>query len=270
MIKKIISQEELLSREASMSAMALGHGLTQLRKYDFGQTGYFYSSLLQITTGIERLLKLIIIYTHRIDHNKFPDNKELRKYGHDIKVLFLKSIEIASRNDCGDIAKIFSEDEIFEKIITLLSDFAMQARYYNLDVLTGRHQKNIIEPLVRWETEINSIIVKRHFRRRKRTLENWEMVINALESKTAVRHTSEDGTPLNSFREMAEQGMKVSTKQKYSMYYVYVIIRYLTKLLIYLEDKGSFFPFLQEYFVIYRDEDRSEILRKKSWNPLQP
>lgn len=84
------------------------------------------------------------------------------------------------------------------------------------------------------------------------------------------RHTAEDGSEINTFREMAAHGMRSATKQKYSMYYVYIIIRYLSLLLKSLEHKGEFFPFLREFYVIFMIENRSKILRKKSWNPLPP
>jgi len=263
-------QDILLSREASMSAMAVGQGLTSLRKYDFGQTGYFYSSLLQLTTGIERLLKIIIIYKHRLNHNRFPDNKELRNYGHNLNELFSHSVEIAEEFECSKFIIRSPEKLLCNNIIILLSDFAMQARYYNLDILTGRQHRNNIEPLARWENEINSLIIEKHFRPRKSTIAQWEKVIEALEDKSSVRHTSESGEEINSFREMAQHGMKANTKQKYSMYYVYIIIRYLSNLLKTLEYKGQFYPFLREFFIIFMIENRGEILRKKSWNPLPP
>lgn len=263
-------QDILLRREASMSAMSLGQGLTSLRKYDFGQTGYFYSSLLQLATGIERLLKLIIIYEHRLNHNRFPDNKELRNYGHNINELFLHSIEIAEEFECSELIIKSSENSLCNKIIILLSDFAMQSRYYNLDILTGRMQRNNIEPLARWEDEINSLIIKKHFRPRKSTIAQWKKVVETIGEKAVVRYTHESGEEINSFREMAQHGMKANTKQKYSMYYVYIIVRYLSNLLKTLEYKGQFYPFLREFFFIFMIENRSEILRKKSWNPLPP
>ena len=163
-------QDMFLIREASMSAMALGQGLTHLRKYDFGQTGFFYSSLLQLATGTERILKIILIYNHRLkDSNTFPNNKELRYYGHKINELFLQSINIANDFELTELTDFYFQDVLYSKIINLLSDFALQARYYNLDILTGKQQNNV-EPLIRWENEINSHIIERHFRPRKSTI----------------------------------------------------------------------------------------------------
>jgi len=265
-----MQESVLLIREASLSAMALGQGLTQIRKYDFSKTGFFYSSLLQLSTGLERILKLIIIYAHRLKFGKFPSNKELRGYGHNLTELFEKSLRIANEFGCDEIAEFYFKDEIYGKIISLLSDFAMQARYYNLDLLTGRNQKNSDEPLARWEKEINTEILKRHFRPRKSTLIKWGFVIDALEDYSFIFHTAEDGSEIDSFSDMAKQAMLVPTKQKYSMYYLYILIRYLSQLLQFLEEKGEFYPFLREFFMIFMVEKREEIIRKKSWNPFPP
>ncbi|MDM8552766.1 hypothetical protein QUF72_21985, partial [Desulfobacterales bacterium HSG2] len=90
----------LLKREASMSSMSIGMGLTQLRRYDFAQTGYFYSSIFLISTGLERLLKLILIYDYRLkNNNTFPDNKKLKNFGHNLKDLINKSIQICKDYD---------------------------------------------------------------------------------------------------------------------------------------------------------------------------
>jgi hypothetical protein len=76
----VSSDAELaLLREASMASMSIGVGLTHIRRYDFTQPGYFYSGLFSMTTGIERLLKLILIYDHRLNHHgSFPSNRHLK------------------------------------------------------------------------------------------------------------------------------------------------------------------------------------------------
>jgi hypothetical protein len=56
----------------------------------------------------------------------------------------------------------------------------------------------------------------------------------------------------------------------YSMYYLYVLIRSLCVLLTQLEFKGNFYPFLREFFVVFRNPDTAYVLRKKSWNPYPP
>lgn len=262
-------QEILLCREASLSSMSLGHGLTQLRKYDFSATGYFYSSLSLLSIGLERLLKLIVIYDFRIQNGKFPDNKILRSYRHELVELIQKAEDLANLHKLKTTSFSCSEILVAE-IIKLLSDFAVDSRYYNLDCLTGIKKDKSIEPLASWEQKINSKILNRHFRPNKRTIAQWEYLATKMEDLSYVRHTSEDGSEINTFKAYAAQAMVAETKQKYSMYYVYTIIRFLCEILSELEWKGQFYPFLREYFVVFLNPEKQYVLNKKSWNPLPP
>jgi hypothetical protein len=131
----ISSDAELaLLREASMASMSIGVGLTHVRRYDFAQSGFFYSGLFSMATGIERLLKLILIYDHRLNHDgSFPNNRQLKACGHDISGLVSRAVEIAARHELPFCADVFESDPIYPTIIENLSDFARQARYHNLD-----------------------------------------------------------------------------------------------------------------------------------------
>ncbi len=90
-IEMITNSKDLdiaLTREAAMSSMALGIGLTHIRKYNYVQQGYFYSAIYSYSTGLERLLKLILIYDYRLNNNnEFPNNKQIRACGHNLSVL---------------------------------------------------------------------------------------------------------------------------------------------------------------------------------------
>lgn len=253
-----------------MSSMSIGIGLTHLRKYNFVQTGLFYSSLYSITTGIERLLKLIVIYDHRLNNDgEFPDNKQLKDFGHVISKLFDKAIEINEINNFTNDTAFIKSDEIYGKIISIMSDFAVQARYYNLDFITGKIQ-NTVEPLLRWNQEVNSLIIARHYKQNPKRINEILAVSTLMEDISDVMHTYEDGSDINSVKDLYLLGDLVTTKQKYSVYYLYVIIRYLSNLCLHLEYLGNFYPMLHEYFMIFRHDDDSYVLRKKSWNPNPP
>lgn len=164
-------KETLLLREASMASMAIGIGLTHIRKSDFVQPGFFYSGFYSYTTGLERLMKLIVICNYRVknDH-RFPNNGQLKAFGHKITDLFRRSRQIKDDFDFDIKDQHFSDDQLYEDILTFLSDFATQSRYYNLDVLTGGNQNNV-EPYQLWNDTISETIVKRHYRKNKKTLE---------------------------------------------------------------------------------------------------
>ena len=59
----------LLSNEASLSAISLSQGLTFLRKADFVKKAYASHAFFSLSIGIERLIKLILIYEYRLSNN---------------------------------------------------------------------------------------------------------------------------------------------------------------------------------------------------------
>ena len=264
------AKEILLVREASMASMSIGVGLTHIRKYDFVQPGFFYSSLYSITTGIERLMKLILIYHSRVENNdKFPNNGQLKAFGHKISDLFNLSLSINSKFGFNNEEDVLKKDILYEIILNFLSDFANQSRYYNLDTLTGRLQNNE-EPLKRWDEDVNSIVLKRHYKPRKEKLEQIKAIAAMAENSTFVKFSDDSGNDVGSLKQFYLKGDQVTTKQKYSMYYIYVIVRFLSNLLADLQYEGKLYPVLQDFFVVFRNSDKSYVLNKKSWNPNPP
>ena len=263
-------REIALLREASMSSMAIGIGLTHIRQYDFIHTGFFYSGLLSFTNGIERLAKIIWIYDYRLkNQDAFPtDNKNLRRLCHRLDVLIEKTREIGKSQAVNLDDSFFDKDSLYQKIVTCLADFADKARYYNLDYLAGVEQPST-EPLERWDKEICSEIIKRHYRPNQRRIELKKHFGEELDRFGAsVSYIHEDGSEINNAASLFVSGDSIPTKQKYSMYYLYTIARFLSNLCAALEYKGNFYPYLREFFAIFIVEDKKQILGKKTWLPL--
>jgi len=260
----------LLTREASMSSMSLGIGLTNLRRYDFVLQGYFYSGLHSLTIGIERLVKLIILYDYQLRNDgRYPTNAILKSAGHDL-VHLISAARAANRHHaCAVDDSIFDTDAIIQSVVVFLSDFATQSRYHNLDSLTGRPHRTD-EPLRRWDSEICAAIVTRHYRPNPRKEREASAVAEAMESMVAVAFSSESGDPVDTMHAFVTRGLTVSIKQKYSAYYIYSIVRFLSLLLFELEHKGRFYPCLREFFKLFISDEKKWILNKKSWNPLPP
>jgi len=263
-------KELLLVREASMASMAIGIGLTHIRRCDFVQPGYFYSGMFSFTTGIERLMKLIVICNFRVKNNgAFPTNQQLKAFGHKISDLFNCSMEI--KNDFGfEIDdKRFFDDSFYETIIQFLSDFAMKARYYNLDALTGNKQ-NSDEPYKKWNIDISETIVQRHYRRNTIGFANRMKIAHKMDGYSFVDLHDENGNKIKNLNEFYTKGDTVKTKQKYSMFYLYEIVRFLGDLLFELHHEGGLYPDLPEFFQIFQNDEKTSVLNKKSWNPNYP
>lgn len=262
-------EDLLLSREASLSAMALGAGLTHIGKYDYTRVGFFYSGMFSLCIGLERLLKLIIIYDYRICNNGcFPSNNILRNYGHKLDDLMKIAYEISNKHNLK-VDFSLTEDDIFIPIIQFLTDFSTRARYYNLDTLTGQPQSNK-EPLIRWNKEVASIIIKRHFHPSIERRREIELTAKLMSKSAVIHNTSDEGVLMDNFQTGTWESAKISTKQKYAKFYLYQIIRSICEIQRELEYKGEFYPYLQEYFMIFRSTERNWILRKKTWNPFPP
>lgn len=264
------SADLLLTREASLAAMSLGVGLTHVGKYNYTATGFFYSGMFSLCIGLERVLKLIIIDEFRLRNGgDFPSNKNLKEgYGHKIDDLLNSALNFA-RNYRLDVDFSIQNDEVYRPIVSFLTDFAHKARYYNLDTLTGCAQPGN-EPLVRWDKEVSSIIIGRHYRPTKRRQQEMKMVAQIMSPFTMVRHTVDDGRQINDMFSEVQESAKIATKQKYGRYYLYQIVRMVCDIQRELEYKGNFFPYLREFFSIFVNTDRDWILSRKTWNPFPP
>ncbi len=255
-----------LIREGSLCSMALGLGLTYLRRYDFARKGYFYSGAIMLATGIERLCKIILIYDHRLNNSGgFPNNNYLKSIGHNLTSLIVRCREI-ERSHLLNIDQRLFDDPLTSKIISNLSDFAIQARYYNLDSLVGIQQSGD-EPLKRWAADIFTEIETRHYRVRESSSNELQTLGKILDMHSTIFHSSESGDPITTARRFAEESHKAKTRQKYSMFYCYTIVRYLCEVSDSLESKGQFYPYLCEGFLLFRLKDRRSILSRKTWNP---
>ena len=190
-------------------------------------------------------------------------------YGQALSVIN-KAIEIDISQALNCNGSFLDQDDIYSKIIDFLSDFAIEGRYFNLDYLTGKLQTHE-EPLMRWDREICSEIMKRHYRSpNKKKFKERKMDIEGLENNAYMIFFKESGNEINDLSTFFDYGDKVSTKQKYSVFYIYQIIHYLLNVCSELETKGHFFPFLSEFYKIFGIEDKKIVLRKKSWNPVPP
>jgi len=143
----------LLSQEGHLTKSALLSGLDAIKKANIDDRGLFYSGMFQLSIGIERLLKIVILLDHKIKNNNSNlTNKELRDYGHNIESLFTVCSKIALKVN----GKELGLDEKQQKILQVLSSFSKGARYYNLDELTEYHKNS--DPLKDWSKVIDEHI----------------------------------------------------------------------------------------------------------------
>lgn len=258
----ISDQIELLGREAELASKTVGSGLTELRNYSFGGFGYFYSGLFSLSIGIERIAKLILLIDFYNSNNQaFPaNNKYLKNLSHDLNKL-LNEVRKVNANLAQPVPEDFFNDSITIEILNILSDFAKFHRYYNLDVLQGgNYVQN--EPLARWDQSVNREILSRHFAMSTKLVKQHAAYL-AMQPAT-VYFTKEDGGVITDITEYADYSVRIECKQKYSFFYCYRLVRYVSSVLREVEKFQ-----LGNLFSIYCTDD-AYAKSRKVWNPYKP
>lgn len=152
---KLESKFILLQQEGYLIKDTLCAGLTALRNTSPNEKGRYYNAFFNLSIGFERLLKLIFIFDYATRNSfRFPTNKELKGFGHDVASLYSAAAEIA-RAYPDSANNPFSQDSINLAIVECLSEFAVETRYYNLDQLTQR--TSVSNPLEVWDRVVERV-----------------------------------------------------------------------------------------------------------------
>jgi len=140
--------------------------LGQLHKLD-GANDFYHLPLLTLSSGFERLMKVILCFRTLEKTGEFPRPKDFPsgREGHNLESL-LKKI----RKECFleryvhiQIAKddlLYLESDELLSFLSVLSKFGQAARYYHLDVVLGK-QPETDAPDREWESLETAIAVKR-------------------------------------------------------------------------------------------------------------
>jgi len=243
----------LLIKEASLSSSMLSIGLNSLKQANFLDKGLYYLSFFNLSIGIERLLKLIYIQNYRNEnHYKFPSNEQLKKYSHNIYELYNDVLKYKPEN-----LKYNLNDEMYDKIIKMLSRFAKTSRYYNLDVLTNKKKES--DPLVEWGN-IQSSIQERY--ELFNTERSYLSIAKQLAPFSVIRSIGEDNKWITSHYDYFCKIDITMQIHKYAVLYLYKIIRYLVVLLAEIEK----LPDLSNIFLIFKVfESDEEIIKHENW-----
>jgi len=242
-------KNSLLLLESTMANTLLLEGLDCLRHASIFEPGLYYQAFFSLSTGLERLLKIIFIYNY-IDKNNghFPQNSELRKFKHNIK----------------KIVNIYAPDllntHIYNIIIEFITDFAERIRYYNLDSLTGKN--NTDEPISIW-TIIEVIILKNY--KAKIPILNNNVLQNNINEIADVHYVLSDGTIIDNIDPILSEMMIKDLNQGYNVLVFYEIIKKLVDILVKYQGNCTY-PDMKEIFKTFRmNYTKYEIRNKKKW-----
>lgn len=255
-----------LSQEGHLISSCLSIGLTNLRAANVHEKGRFYTGLFNLSIGLERLLKSIIIIEHMANNNlACPSKKQMKSYGHNIEDLYNSCHTISQAHD--PILPLNKLTDLQQEMLSSLSDFAMGTRYFNLDSLSSG--KNGVDPIEHWGDILMRIwqsdVTKRT---QEKILSEAGMVTELVQDKTLTIMSGMNKEPLTTFDALALPGVH-NQSARYACLHIINVIYPLRGLVSDVSRQAySFgkpvFPQMHD-FLEWLWDDRKHVLGKKRW-----
>ena len=260
-----------LAREAGLAAEHIAIGVTALGKANYAQHAYYGQAFFALAIGFERATKLALLVDYALLNNgKFPANKYILRYGHDLKSLLIQVDKIAMQRNIHDGWGKLPRSQIHDGIIGSLNDFATNiTRYYNLDLVTDSAKHD--DPIKAWFDQVTLPVLDKHYtdRRKNRDTQNARLIESLLSEYSKVRFHDESGRLLDSLFEGAMQTSITEFAKPFTRMYVMQICRFLG---IVLSELGRAampdleeIPYFGDFFAMYYNEDKY-FKRRKTWS----
>ncbi|MFE7326546.1 hypothetical protein ACFU8W_16450 [Streptomyces sp. NPDC057565] len=254
-----------LTHEAGLASYSLRGGLASLRKANYADPQVYYGGFFQYTIGLERIMKLALIVDYVVENGSFPsDHQFMKKYGHKLTDLLARLGDVRSRLDVSARVWELPDADLTDAAIGVLSDFAIGARYYNIDVLTGKAKTR--DPVERWFSEVGQLLMSK----RKRPLRDvgWARELDAqVGSRANIRFETEDGSPVHGFAAAAEAANVSEYVAKEGTFLCARIARHAISILVARSDQVSShikIPYFIEFFYLFTMDD-AYLKRQKSF-----
>lgn len=270
---------QALAREAGLAAEHLAIGVTALGRANYAQHAYYGQAFFALTIGLERSSKLALVVDYALENKgKFPSNKELRAYGHNLRELLERADQIAARRGLSSPKYRMPQSIIHTSIVKVLSDFATNiTRYYNLDFVTGQpNAARIIDPVASWFQSVTQPILDKHYKEHHRLKHeyNARLIHQILSPFSLIRFHDEKGEELNTPFDASKQTAITDFAKPYTRMYVMQIIRFLARLLSELGyasygKRLGIIPQFSEFFGIFNNSDKY-FKERKTWSIYRP
>lgn len=255
-----------LTNETLFARSCLGLGLTQIRQANYSELGTYCQAFINLSVGLERLAKIVILLDYLIYNNgNYPNFKTLKNYGHNLNELYSKSQEISNRNNIKFQYYSQLTDEIHTNILDILSNFAKGDRYANLDFLTGENDKN---PVADWSKNVDDWIWDNKVTEFKKELiiknaSLWRLIENY------CLYINEKNEIIKDSVKASEMTGKWESISQYRILYMAQIVRYWIEILNALAENldyknGIIMPDFSRIFVLFMQDD-NYIKKRKDW-----
>lgn len=263
-------------KEAMFTKEMLGLGATHIRKANYATKGVYYEAFTCLSTGFERIGKLCLILDYYINSSgALPDFNYMKKeIGHNLVKLYSKSCTVAQNHNVNfRFLKNLNED-IYQRILKILSDFALGDRYSNINILSQSPQQN--DPVSNWYYSIDRFILENYVSDKKKLKidANAKLISVTVKDFMFVRHISETGETITDVEVASRQTGIQEAVAPFRQLFVLQMIRYWVELIKSLGFKAQKIntekleiPYFSEIFGGFFNED-SYLKSRKTWDRI--
>jgi hypothetical protein len=267
----------LLEQEGLLAQACLCNGLSALRRANLGdKKGLFYSAFFELSIGLERMLKLILILDH-MALNKLapPPSKNIEDFRHDLVRLFDATKNICAARQIASLDE-FQPNSLSIVILDFLNHFAdTSGRYSNINKLTGHKHQAMADPIARWGEIANQVIREQATpKERERARMNGQMASAAF-GDAAISLISDMDQQQMDIAHLHTRAAELDAAAKYAIYALVTLIAALHDVIDSLCDSAcatnpsgksgvADVPDMKEFFQ-FACADRQYVMRKRQW-----
>ena len=271
--KKMKKKYSLILRELKVAKDLLNSGITTIGNANQEHMGLYYSAFTDLSQGLERLMKVIIILRSLSETNKLPTKKEIQSFSHNLEALYRECANLGLKlnivDDLGD-------REVITKMINVLDKFASDpdnGRYYNISmILCGDKplDKMPDDCIKDWSLEVDEYLIKHHVcnRTKKKNHSKADSIVPILDKNAIIEMDGELGPVIGS-QAFVDGNTRYLLSNQLRMFFLAKLVRYLSKILGAQTDviRGldSEVPDYGEIFRYYLTEDKY-LRRKRRYN----
>jgi hypothetical protein len=267
---------QALANEAGLAAEHLGVGVTALGRANYAQRAYYSQAFFALSVGLERSCKLALVVDHALQNGgRFPDNNEVRRYGHNLASLLKEMDRVAERRGVDEQRRL-PRSEIHTGIVKTLSRFATNlTRYYNLDLVTGaKGIDDRLDPVVEWQRRVTEPVLARHYPDRsfRRDLARAAALEQLAGPYMLVHFFAEDGSAIRSPGAAAQRTAETEFARRWERMYVLQLARFAGAVLAELGYQGGGsgdIPSFSEFFALFHNSD-AYFRGRKTWSIHRP
>ena len=267
----------LLEQEGLLARACLCNGLTALRRANLGdKRGLFYSAFFELSTGFERMLKLVLVLDQMARKDAVRlDGKILKHHGHKLLALFSATKTICASHDLIALNK-FTDASMQNVILGFLDAFAHpEGRYFNLNNLTDDKHQTKDDPITAWGKIATQIIQEQATSGEREHTERNGLIANiAFGDKTSNSIRDLDQQPMD-VAELHVRASELEIAAKHAIYAMVALIAALRNVIHTLCESAwtanphgnsgvANIPDMKDFFTFAWD-DRRYVMRKRRW-----